>query len=81
MSILSEDIQAMRMWVYRRLAPSSICPSAVSRLIAFTSDTSMLTESTSTPSVWWSIASSERIGLPMSARSMSVDSVTGRASG
>ena len=85
-SIPSEGIQSMRMWLYCRFTPSSTCRSTVSRLMAFTRDTSMpdssmLAGSTSTPSAWWSIASSARIGSSMSARLMSVDSVTGSASG
>ena len=76
----------MRMWLYCRFTPSSTCRSTVSRLMAFTMDTSMpdssmLAGRMSTPSAWWSIASSAWIGSSMSARPMSVDSVTGSASG
>ena len=65
---------------------TNTCRSTVSRLMAFTRDTSMpdssmLAGSTSTPSAWWSIASSAWIGSSMSARPMSVDSVTVSASG
>ena len=85
-SIPREGWQSIRIWEYCPFSVSRYCRRMVSRLIAFTRDTSipdswMSAGIRSTPSGWCRIPSPGRIGSSIKIRPIASDSVKGSLSG